>query len=98
MRSNLDTEITASMEVDGVHIHVDGGLRLIVENDPYDLLIRTPADDSYSGRLMFSLDDAVDEVFGSVTRQEHLGLVATLAITTFSMFEEQEKFTNTLSQ
>jgi hypothetical protein len=98
MRSDLETEITASMEVDGVHIHVDGELKLIVDNDPYDLLIRTPADDSYAGRLMFSLSDAVEEVFGAVSRQEHLGLVATLAITTFSMFEEQEKFTNQLSQ
>ena len=86
------------MEADGVHIHVDGELKLIVENDPYDLVIRTPTDDSCASRLMFTLGDAVDEVFGAVSRQEHLGLVATLAITTFSMFEEQEKFTNTLSQ
>jgi len=98
MKSNLDTEISASMEVDGVHIHVDGELRLIIENDPYDLLIRTPTDDACSGRLMFTLGDAVDEVFGSVTRQEHLGLVATLAITSFSMFEEQEKHINQISQ
>jgi hypothetical protein len=94
----MNSEITATMEVDGVHILVDGELKLIVENDPYDLLIRTPSDEFSVGRLMFSIDDAVDEVFGALERQEYLGTVAIISVTVFSMFEEQNKYINTISQ
>lgn len=89
-----ETEITARMKPEGVHVLVNGELALVVDNDPDDLVMRTPSD----GYLMFKIDDAVSELFGSLDRQEQLGLNVILAVVIFSAFEEQEKFINTISQ
>lgn len=88
--------IKTKMKHDGVHVFIDGELKLIVDNDPDDLIIRTPS--SGSSRTMFSVDDAVVEVFGACDRQEQLGLVALLSMCIFSSFEDQSEFINRISQ
>jgi len=95
----MDKEITARMKPDGLHVFVDEELALIVENDPDDLVLRTPSNGCIgSPHLMFSIDDAVTELFGALDRQNQLGLNVILSVVIFSAFEEQEKFTRTISQ
>lgn len=88
--------IKTKMKTEGVHVYIDGELKLIVDNDPEDLIIRTPSS-GYS-HTMFSVDEAVTEVFGAVDRQEQLGLVALLSVCIFSSFEDQDDFINRISQ
>ena len=99
MKSNLDVEIRTTMEVDGIHLFVNEELVLIVDNDPVDLVMRTPSDGSLgNSRTMFSVDDAVEEIFGANDTQRHLGLVTILSLCIFSALEEQNKFINRISQ
>lgn len=90
----MQTEITARMKPDGVHVYVDGELELTVENDPYDLVMRIPS----TGFLMFKVDDAVTEIFGALNTQEYLGLVTLLGMVIYTAFEEQDKFLQTTAQ
>ena len=94
---NMDNiYVRTRMKPDGVHVYLDGELKLIVDNDPDDLIIRTPFNGS--SHTMFSLDEAVTEVFGAVDRQQQLGLTTLLGICIFSCFEEQDNFVNRISQ
>jgi len=94
-----ETDITTQMRADGVHVFVNDELALIVENDPDELIIRTPSDGfAGSSHLMFSVDEAVEEVFGALDRQQKLGLNVILSVCIFSQFEEQDKFVNRISQ
>jgi len=95
----MEHEFNASMKADGLHIKMDGELVLIVENDPDDLVMRVPSDGySHPAPLMFSVDDAIQELFGSLNRQQYLGLSTILSMVIFSGFEEQEKFLHTTAQ
>ena len=95
----MEHEFNASMKPDGLHIKMDGELVLIVENDPDDLVMRVPSDGySHPAPLMFSVDDAIQELFGSLDRQQYLGLSTILSMVIFSGFEEQEKFLHTTAQ
>jgi len=99
MKSNLDIEVRTTMEVDGVHLFVNEELVLLIDNDPEDLVMRTPSDGSLgTSRTMFSVDDAVEEIFGANPTQRHLGLVTIISLCIFSAFEEQNKFVNRISQ
>ena len=99
MKSNLDIEVRTAMEVDGVHLFVNEELVLLIDNDPDDLVMRTPSDGSLgTSRTMFSVDDAVEEIFGANPTQRHLGLVTIISVCIFSAFEEQNKFINRISQ
>lgn len=94
-----NSNFTATMNPDGLHILIDGETRLIVDNDPDDLVMRIPSDGySHPAPLMFSIDAAIQELFGSLNRQQYLGLSTILSICIFSAFEEQDKFANTVSQ
>jgi len=95
----MEHEFNASMKADGLHIKMDGELVLIVENDPDDLVMRVPSDgNSHPAPLMFSVDDAIQELFGSLDRQQYLGLSTILSMVIFSGFEEQEKLLHTTAQ
>ena len=95
----MEHEFNASMKADGLHIKMDGELVLIVENDPDDLVMRVPSDGySHPAPLMFSVDAAIQELFGSLNRQQYLGLSTILSMVIFSGFEEQEKFLHTTAQ
>ena len=95
----MEHEFNASMKADGLHIKMDGELVLIVENDPDDLVMRVPSNGcSHPAPLMFSVDDAIQELFGSLDRQQYLGLSTILSMVIFSGFEEQEKFLHTTAQ
>ena len=89
-----ETEIVTRMKPEGVHVIVNDTLELIVENDPFDLVMRVPSD----GSLMFTLDEAVSHIFGSLNRQDYLGMVTLLGIVIFSAFEEQLDYVNRISQ
>ena len=99
MKNKYNHEFNASMKPDGLHIKINGETRLIVENDPDDLVMRVPSDGySHPAPLMFSIDDAIQELFGSLDRQQYLGLSTILSMVIFSGFEEQEKFLHTTAQ
>ena len=100
MKSNLDIEVRTTMEVDGVHLFVNEELVLLIDNDPEDLVMRTPPLNGCIGdsRTMFSVDDAVEEIFGANPTQRHLGLVTIISLCIFSALEEQNKFINRISQ
>ena len=99
MKSNLDIEIRTTMETDGVHLFVNEELVLIIDNDPEDLVMRTPSDGFLgSSRTMFRVDDAVEEIFGANSTQRHLGLVTIISMCIFSALEEQDKFIHRISQ
>ena len=99
MKSNLDVEIRTAMKVDGIHLFVNEELVLIIDNDPEDLVMRTPSNGCLScSRTMFSVDDAVEEIFGANPTQRHLGLVTIISLCIFSAMEEQDRFINRISQ
>ena len=95
----MEHEFNASMKPEGLHVSIDGELALIVDNDPDDLIMRIPSDGySHPAPLMFSVDAAIQELFGSLDRQQYLGLSAILSMVIFSGFDEQSKFINRVSQ
>ena len=100
MRNNtMEHEFNASMKPEGLHVSIDGELALIVDNDPDDLIMRIPSDGySHPAPLMFSIDAAIQELFGSLDRQQYLGLSTILSMVIFSAFDEQSKFINRVSQ
>lgn len=95
----MEHEFNASMKPEGLHVSIDGELALIVDNDPDDLIMRIPSDGySHPAPLMFSIDAAIQELFGSLDRQQYLGLSTILSMVIFSAFDEQSKFINRVSQ
>ena len=95
----MEHEFNASMKPEGLHVSIDGELALIVDNDPDDLIMRIPSDGySHPAPLMFSIDAAIQELFGSLDRQQYLGLSTILSMVIFSAFDEQSKFVNRISQ
>lgn len=95
----MEHEFNASMKPEGLHVSIDGELALIVDNDPDDLIMRIPSDGfSHPAPLMFSIDAAIQELFGSLDRQQYLGLSTILSMVIFSGFDEQSKFINRVSQ
>ena len=95
----MEHEFNASMKPEGLHVSIDGELALIVDNDPDDLIMRIPSDGySHPAPLMFSIDAAIQELFGSLDRQQYLGLSTILSKVIFSGFDEQSKFINRVSQ
>ena len=99
MRNTMEHEFNASMKPEGLHVSIDGELALIVDNDPDDLIMRIPSDGySHPAPLMFSVDAAIQELFGSLDRQQYLGLSTILSMVIFSAFDEQSKFVNRVSQ
>ena len=99
MKSNLQHEFNTSMKPEGLHVEIDGELALIVENDTDDLVMRIPSCGCCpQAPLLFSIDAAIQELFGSLDRQQYLGLTTILSLVIFSGFEEQDKFINRISQ
>ena len=95
----MEHEFNASMKPEGLHVSIDGELALIVDNDPDDLIMRIPSDGySHPALLMISIDAAIQELFGSLDRQQYLGLSTILSMVIFSAFDEQSKFINRVSQ
>lgn len=91
-------DVSASMKPDGVHVLMNGGLVMIVDNDPDDLIIRIPSPICIPSKTVFTIEDALEYIDPPRSRQDMLGMTTLFGICIFSCFEEQLDYVNRISQ